>query len=108
MYSPTDIREVTCPKCGQVFIPAAYHAYRDGRDLYCSWKCFNHRYDGMTRKPRYKIAREIVQLTLEGEFVARHIDVHAAIAAVNGSENGMYKACHKGIPYKKFRWEYVE
>ena len=39
------IIEVKCPKCGKIFCPAPYHAYKDNGKLYCSWTCFNHRKD---------------------------------------------------------------
>jgi uncharacterized OB-fold protein len=41
----TQIVEMKCPKCGKIFVPAPYHAYKDGGKLYCSWTCYNHRND---------------------------------------------------------------
>lgn len=41
----TEIVEAKCAKCGKTFCPAPYHVYKDGRKLYCSWTCFNHRKD---------------------------------------------------------------
>lgn len=38
-------RTVVCKKCGQVFIPAPMHIYKDGNRYYCKWTCYNHRND---------------------------------------------------------------
>lgn len=37
--------ELICSKCGKKFIPAPQHIYVDGRKIYCSWHCYNHRKD---------------------------------------------------------------
>lgn len=39
------IPEKKCRKCGKKFIPAIEHRYREGSSYYCSWTCYNHRYD---------------------------------------------------------------
>ena len=33
-------RELKCPVCGKIFIPAAYHIYRHGNKIYCGWNCY--------------------------------------------------------------------
>lgn len=36
------LRETKCPICGNLFLPAPQHVYRDRRSPYsyvCSWKC---------------------------------------------------------------------
>ena len=35
--------EVSCRKCGKMFIPAPMHSLRDAKGLYCSCTCFLHR-----------------------------------------------------------------
>lgn len=44
------IRTVICEKCGQTFIPAAFHRYKAGGKYYCKWTCFNHRNDPITKE----------------------------------------------------------
>lgn len=34
-----------CKKCDKEFLPAPFHVYKENRNLYCSWTCFNHRKD---------------------------------------------------------------
>ena len=35
--------EVSCRKCGKMFIPAPMHSLKDGYGFYCSCTCFLHR-----------------------------------------------------------------
>ncbi len=44
------IKEVVCKKCGQVFIPAPMHVFKEGKDYYCKWTCFNHRHDEQKKR----------------------------------------------------------
>lgn len=37
--------EKKCKKCGNIFIAAPMHRFREGRAFYCSWTCFLHRHD---------------------------------------------------------------
>lgn len=39
------IRTFVCKKCGQTFIAAPMHIFREGKDWYCKWTCYNHRHD---------------------------------------------------------------
>ena len=32
-------REWTCPICGKIFIPATFHVYREGDEVFCGWNC---------------------------------------------------------------------
>lgn len=41
----TGIRTVICGKCGQTFILAPMHRFKDGNKYYCKWTCYNHRND---------------------------------------------------------------
>ena len=43
-----------CKKCRKEFLPAPMHVYKHGKELYCSWSCFNHRND----EPKEEIAYE--------------------------------------------------
>lgn len=45
MSKEIHIRTTKCKKCGKEFIPAPLHIYKDGRKIYCSWTCYNHRKD---------------------------------------------------------------
>ncbi len=39
------IKTAICAKCGREFIPAPQHIFRDSRNWYCKWTCYNHRND---------------------------------------------------------------
>lgn len=101
-----------CRKCGKEMYPTAQWVYKMRRPSrgyywYCSWKCFNHRFDGLKkseiRKYRYKT---VEQLTPDGEFVREFDCAYSAAAAMNGSINCVREACKKGKIYKKFLWRY--
>ena len=40
-----DTIEKHCSRCGKLFIVAPQHIYKQGRKVYCSWTCYNHRND---------------------------------------------------------------
>lgn len=44
------IKTAVCKKCGQIFIPAPMHVFKDGKHWYCKWSCYNHRHDDLTEK----------------------------------------------------------
>ena len=39
-----------CRKCGKEIFPGPSWVYKDGSRYYCSWKCYNHRKDGIPKK----------------------------------------------------------
>lgn len=43
VYEP--FRTVVCEKCGQVFIPAPMHIFKENGKWYCKWSCWEHRKD---------------------------------------------------------------
>ena len=54
------IRTVICEKCGQEFIPAPFHRFKEGSKYYCKWTCFNHRNDEKKEvKENEKVIRNI-------------------------------------------------
>lgn len=39
------IRTAVCKKCGQTFIPAPMHIFKEHGKYYCKWTCYDHRHD---------------------------------------------------------------
>ena len=96
------MREVCCPKCRKVFIPAPQHVFRDGRGFYCSWTCYNHR-TPQTRKSR---SHQVEQCNLRGEFVALFNSPKQAADAILGNEKKIRDACKTYTVYKGSIWRY--
>lgn len=56
---PDPFKELRCPVCGETFIPAAQHAYKDKRHPYkrvCTYHCVNEsqRLKDAERKRKYR------------------------------------------------------
>lgn len=100
-----DIKEYSCVLCGQIFIPAPEHIYKDHRGKYCSWRCFNHRNDH--KKKAYN-AKTVDQFDLDGNFVNRYPSTRKAADAIDGCQDRISVACRTGRIYKGCYWEYVK
>jgi hypothetical protein len=65
----------------------------------------------ITARERRKVARPIVQLTLDGEFVALHYCIKYAADAINGTASPISFACRHN-PYHRsafgYRWVYAD
>lgn len=35
------LKEMVCPECKKVFVPAPMHRYKDGKKVFCKWSCYN-------------------------------------------------------------------
>ena len=84
------IMEHNCPRCGKVFIPAAYHYYTDDGEHWCSWTCFLHRYDDK-RPQQWK---QVHMYNKKGVFIKTYAS--AAEAAVDigiKSPNSIRECC---------------
>lgn len=97
--------DVKCPKCGKNFIPAPYHAYKEGEKLFCSWTCYNHRNDKKKKRYHYKIVQ---QLTLDGEVIQEIVGTAGAAAIVDGYQSSIGQACKNKTVYKGYLWRYKE
>lgn len=53
--------ERTCPECGKIFMPAPQHAYKDDRELFCSWHCINARHKRKEAERQAKIAKKTAE-----------------------------------------------
>lgn len=45
--NPIEGRKRTCPQCGKVFFSTAKWAYRNGKMVWCSWKCLRENENGI-------------------------------------------------------------
>lgn len=98
-----------CRKCKKEIYITPEWAYKDGWGVYCSWKCFNHRFDKKTTNEKKYHYKAIEQVTLDGKtVVATYKNAYDATAAIDGTVNGVYGACRHGTQYKKFLWRYID
>lgn len=98
------MKEEICKKCKKVFIPAPQHVYRDGRGMYCSWHCFNHRNDAKTER---KIKK--VELHSESGCLLKVFTSATDAAEQTGFDARRIRdACRDQTPYQGFTWKYRE
>lgn len=97
------IIEHRCPKCGKIFFPAPYHAYKDNGKLFCSWTCYNHRNDGRNLNKKCNV---VEQYTKSGIAVRTYPNAWQAAIQINGSADGVRTACRKCTFYKGYLWRY--
>ena len=98
-----------CRKCGKEIFPTPQWVYKDEWGYYCSWKCFNHRFDGLKKKDQKNYHyKPVEQLTLDGEPVQIFENAYAAAAAVDCSIEWLRRACRIGEVCKNHLWQYVE
>lgn len=114
MRKPDEAREyltqATCPVCGKIFCPAPYHIYEDDNGIYCSWTCFNHRNDNKPKsRPKGRPARQVEQLTLDGEVIATFAGAEKAADAIDGWHAGIREACKKyPKKYRNYLWRFKD
>lgn len=97
------IIEFFCPMCGKRFIPAPQHVYKENGKTYCSWTCFYHRDDN---KKTAKKAKTIEQYTKDGVLLRTFKSAEEAAVYMDGTEEGIRKACRKCTFYKGYLWRY--
>ena len=98
-----------CGKCGKEMYPTPQWVYKEGRIYYCSWKCFNHRFDGIKKNEQKNYHyKPVEQLTLDGKPVQIFKDAYEASTAIGCSIQWMRDACQNGKACKKYLWRYVE
>lgn len=110
------LHEKHCRKCGKEIYVTPGWAYKDPSGYYCSWKCFNHRFDGAdgkSIKAKMHQPRRIEQLSLDGELIRTFDNAYDAALEVDGLFQSIYTICglyKKGIKkkYKKYYWRYEE
>lgn len=93
-----------CAKCGKIFIPAAYHRYRDKYGLYCSWHCYNHREED--RETIKKVYKRVLQYDDTGNLVKEYHSATDAAEHTGFVFKQIQKACRSHEPYKGFLWAY--
>ena len=100
-----------CRKCNKEIYITPEWAYKDGWGVYCSWKCFNHRFDGLNKveKNKYKYKRVEQVDPVTQEVVKVHDNAYDAIVEVDGcTQQAIYDACRLGKKYKGYLWRYVK
>lgn len=109
------LHEKHCRKCGKEIYVTPGWVYKDPFGYYCSWKCFNHRFDGpdgKSIKDKMRKLKRVEQLTPEGEYIQTFENAYDAALEVDGLFNAIYDACRfyrEGNPkkYKKYLWRYA-
>ena len=109
-------REKRCRKCGKEIYVTPGWVYKDSYGHYCSWKCFNHRFDGKdgkSIKTKKRVHKRIEQLDENFEVVRVFDNVYDAAAEVDGQINMIYDMCRfyrNGVKQKnkKYYWRYVD
>lgn len=98
-----------CRKCRKEIYITPEWVYKDAWGVYCSWKCFNHRFDGLKKNNqknyRYK---PVEQYSLDGELIATFANSYDAAAAVDGWDAPIRDAVRLGKKYKGYLWKYAE
>lgn len=96
--------EVKCGRCGKVFIPTYDYAYKDGKRMYCSWTCYNHRNDGKPK--RIRSVRAVGRYTLDGEKIADYPSALNASMETGFDACKIRDACCRGKSYNGYLWKY--
>ena len=117
-----------CRLCNKEIYPGPKWVYKDEWGIYCSWKCFRRRFDGLTKnenttlenvpdgvitesvrqKWKHKERRKMDQYTLDGVFVKSYENSDDAALAVGGTPNAICQACRRGLKYNGYLWRYRE
>ena len=100
------MEEVICKKCGKIFVPAPQHMYRDGKGLYCSWTCYNHRNDGNHQKRAFKYVE--VYDKNDGHLLRRFTSATDAAEYTGFDIKKIQQACRNKSEYYGFVWKYKE
>lgn len=104
MKNATQITERGCSRCGKIFIPAAYHAYKDRYGLYCSWTCYNHREEG--RDTGRRAFKRVLQYDTDGRLIREHGSATDAAEHTGLVFKNIQRACRTHEPYKGYIWNY--
>ena len=99
------LNERHCRKCKKEIYVTPNWVYKDPYGYYCSWKCFNHRFDGLKNKKGYHYKR-VQQLNRNGVVIETYECAYDAAAGVDGWVQSVRYACQKGVPYKGYLWRY--
>ena len=100
------MKVVQCAKCGKSFIPAYQHAYKEGKDMYCSWTCYNHRNDGKPPK-EWNYRRKMIEVyDKQGDLLRRFKCAKDAAEFTGFSIKCIREACKDGKEYNGFLWKY--
>lgn len=109
------LHERHCRKCGKEIYVTPQWVYKDPWGYYCSWKCFNHRFDGIDRKQKEKLRKlkKVEQLTLDGDYIQTFDNAYDAAVEVDGLFGSIRESCRKYADgtrkkYKGYLWRYAE
>lgn len=100
------IESCKCRRCGKEYFPTPMHAYKDDKGSYCSWTCFNHRFDNK------KDVRPIEMLDYADIYGKRLVvkktfnSIAEALSYVGGTPTALRRAVKEERTYKHFMWRY--
>lgn len=105
-----------CRKCGKEIYVTPQWVYKDPFGYYCTWKCFNHRFDGVDKKSikeKVRKLKKVEQLNLEGQLIQTFDNAYDAAVEVDGLFGSIREVCRKyadGTPkkYKGYLWRYAD
>ena len=91
--------EKFCQKCGKSFIPVYNHRFKDRDGIYCSWSCYNHRYDNDPPT--------MVELcTPNGKVVKTFHGLTDAADSTGCNLGYIHRACKENTVYHGYLWRY--
>lgn len=106
--------EKHCRVCGKEIYVTPEWVYKDSWGHYCSWKCFNHRFDKSEKSDKKRAKRQqydckpVEQYTLDGKFVQGFSSPRKAAEAVGCSISFLRSACRYGNACYGYLWRYKE
>lgn len=97
-------KDVECPKCGKIFLPAPMHIYHDHGKLYCCWTCYKHRNDNV----RGKSKRVLMFSPDGGEPIKVFESARKAGIYMDSLPRLIQQACREQTKYKGYIWMYED
>lgn len=102
------LNEKHCRKCGKEIYVTPQWVYKDPFGYYCSWKCFNHRFDGVEVTKKGRKLKKVDQFTLDGEYIQTFDSAYDAMMEVDGLYTSLKTCIQLGKKYKGYLWKWAE
>jgi hypothetical protein len=102
-------KEQKCPVCGKNFCRGTQWGYKKFNYIterwtyFCTWKCLRK---SETEEVKKSSRIKVDQLNLDGELIKTFDLIDDAVAEVDGSYDGIRKACKESKKYKGYLWRY--
>ncbi len=98
-----------CPICGKEFYPTAVWVYKYDGKIFCSWPCFQRRFE-ICPKPitKHYHVKPVLQYSLAGKLIGEFSCAEEAARLINTSRQYVQKVCRSGKQAKGYYWRYKE